>query len=60
MKQEGTIAEYPQNFLELAAPLEDLLDEVALGKFITGLKVDIRAEVRVVEPTHLGWAMDLA
>lgn len=60
LKQEGDILNYRRKFIELSAPLENILEEVALGNYINGLKPEIRAEIRILEPTNFGRAMDLA
>lgn len=60
LKQEGDVLGYRQKFIELSAPLENISEEIALGNYINGLKLDIRAEIRLLEPTNLGRAMDLA
>lgn len=58
--QEGTLAEYRMKFIELIAPLEDIPEEIALGQFLTGLKEDVRTEVRLFGPISVDQAMDLA
>lgn len=58
--QDGSVQDYRRRFIELSAPLENISDEVALGNFINGLKPEIRVEVRILEPSNLGRAMDLA
>ena len=58
--QDGNTQEYRQKFIELSAPLENVSDEVALGNFINGLKPKIKVEVRILEPSNLGQAMELA
>ncbi|ESR37449.1 hypothetical protein CICLE_v10030074mg [Citrus x clementina] len=40
--------------------IKNITDEQALGNFINGLKPEIRVEVRIMEPSNLGRAMDLA
>ena len=46
--------------MELSAPLETVSEEMALGNFIHGLRPEVRVELRILEPTNLGRAMDLA
>lgn len=60
MKQEGIVGEYRRKFLELVALLDDVPDDMVLGKFINGLRSDIKEEIRVLKPNHLGRAMELA
>ncbi|KAH9762992.1 hypothetical protein KPL70_001020 [Citrus sinensis] len=56
----SSVREYRRKFIELSAPLENITDELARGNFINGLKPEIRVEVRIMEPSNLGRAMDLA
>lgn len=58
--QVGTVIDYQRRFIELAAPLSNIPDEIALGQFINGLKPELRAELRVLGPHNLDHAMDLA
>ncbi|KAL5542906.1 hypothetical protein UlMin_010616 [Ulmus minor] len=60
LTQDSRVREYRWKFIELSAPLENITDELALGNFINGLKPEIRVEVRIMEPSNLGRAMDLA
>ena len=60
LTQGSSVREYRRKFIELSAPLENITDELALGNFINGLKPEIRVEVRIMEPSNLGRAMDLA
>ena len=58
--QDSSVREYRRKFIKLSAALENITDELALGNFINGLKPEIRAEIRIMEPSNLGRAMDLA
>ena len=40
--------------------MENVSEEMALGNFIHGLRPEVRVELRILEPTNLGRAMDLA
>ena len=44
----------------MTTPLENIFNDLAVGKFIRGLEPRIIAKLRVLEPTSLGQAMDLA
>lgn len=48
MKQEGSICEYLRAFEILAASLKDIPKQVQESTFINGLKLKIRAEVRMM------------
>lgn len=58
--QTTTVAEYRRKFIETAAPLERISEEILLGQFLNGLKEDIRAEVRLLSPLSLEQAMEMA
>ncbi|KAL4591834.1 hypothetical protein LXL04_004807 [Taraxacum kok-saghyz] len=60
VSQTGTVTEYQRKFIEFSAPLSGVTEEVAMGQFINGLKKEIRAEVRVMNPRSLDQAMELA
>lgn len=60
VEQKRTVIEYRRNFIEMAAPLENVPEALALGHFLNGLKPNIRAEVRLLGPRNLDHAMDLA
>lgn len=59
-EQEGSVVEYRRRFIELLAPLEGIPEEVAKCQFINKLNGDIRAEVRLLNPSTLDMAMDMA
>lgn len=50
LKQEGSVASYRANFELLSAPLDDVTDAVLLGCFVSGLRLDIKPEVRADNP----------
>lgn len=58
--QLTTVNEYRIKFIETAAPLERVFENLLMGHFINGLKKDIKAEVRLLNPLNLEQAMDLA
>lgn len=58
--QTTTVMEYRRKFIETAAPLERLPEDIMLGQFLNGLKEDIRVEVRLLNPVNLEQAMELA
>ena len=37
LKQDGSVREFRRKFIELAAPLDDIPEEMALGTFVNGL-----------------------
>ncbi|KAJ9562283.1 hypothetical protein OSB04_007443 [Centaurea solstitialis] len=60
VKQEGSVEEFQRKFVELAAPLEGIPEEVFMSQFINGLEGLIKAEVRMLNPATLEEAMELA
>lgn len=60
MKQTGTVAEFRKKFIEMAAPLEQIPENMLMAHFVNGLKEEIRAEVRMLGLYTLEQAMDLA
>lgn len=58
--QTSTVNEYRRKFIETAAPLEQVSEDMLLGHFINGLKEEIKAEVRLLHPVSLEQAMELA
>ena len=59
LSQDDSIHDYQHNFIEFAAPLSNIFDEMAMRSFISGLKAEIRVELKLLEPNTLGRAMDL-
>ncbi|KAL4572598.1 hypothetical protein LXL04_019378 [Taraxacum kok-saghyz] len=60
IKQTGSVLDYQHQFIAFSAPLTGVTEEVAMGQFITGLKSDIKVEIRVLGPRSLDQAMELA
>lgn len=58
--QTTRVADYRRKFIETAAPLERISEEILMGQFLNGLKEDVKAEVRVLNPLSLEQAMELA
>lgn len=49
-----------RHFIEMSAPLTDVPNSLLMGQFINGLKEEIKAEVRVLNPLTLEKTMDVA
>lgn len=60
LKQEGSVADYKWKYVELAAPLDGIPEEVLHSRFINGLEASIRAELRLMNPINLSEAMETA
>ncbi|CAH1440802.1 unnamed protein product [Lactuca virosa] len=60
VKQEGNVADYRRKFVNLAAPLDDISEEMFLGQFMSGLQPMIKAELRLFSPENVSDAMDIA
>ena len=60
LKQENTAAEYRQQFIARSTPLDEVSKVCFVSKFVSGLKAEIRRELRLLRPVGLGQAMDLA
>lgn len=58
--QTTTVNEYRRKFIETAAPLDRVSEDILLGHFVNGLKEEIKAEVRLMNPVSLEHAMELA
>lgn len=54
------VVEYRRKFIERMAPLTGVPEEIAKGKYINGLKDEVRAEVRLLGTRSLDHAMDLS
>lgn len=52
--------EYMRAFIELATPLKDVPEHIALGTFLNGPREDVRIELIVQNPRDVDHAMDLA
>ena len=57
--QTSTVLEYRRQFIETAAPLDHLSENILLGQFLNGLKEEIRVEVRLLNPVNFEQAMEL-
>ena len=53
IRQTGTVAEYRQDYELMSTSMTGLPDEVLESAFVKGLKLEIRAEVRVFKPIGL-------
>ena len=60
LRQEGTVRDYRRDFEVLASQVTKLPDSVLEGCFVNGLKPEIRAEIRMMQPGTLGRIMDTA
>ncbi|KAI3714972.1 hypothetical protein L6452_21935 [Arctium lappa] len=60
VKQEGSIDDYRRKFVELAAPLDGIPEEIFLGQYINGLENTIKAELRLLNPLTLSEAMEMS
>lgn len=59
IKQNGTVAEFRENFEIMAAPLKNLNEETLKGVFINGLEEELQAEVLMANPKELSQIMDV-
>lgn len=60
LRQSGSVREYRRRFEQMASTLDDISKQVLESTFINGLRSDIRAELKVLGPTGLEKAMELA
>lgn len=60
VRQTDIVADYRISFIELAAPLKNVSEDMALGIFLNGLRGDIKTELRVQNPGDVDQAMALA
>lgn len=58
--QVSTVNDYKRRFIETAAPLDRIAENILMGQFINGLKEEIRVEVRLLNPVNVEQAMELA
>lgn len=58
--QTTTVSEYRRKFIKTASPLDRVPEDNLLGQFINGLKEDVKAEVRLMNPVNLEQAMEIA
>lgn len=57
--QNTDVVEYRRRFIELMAPLIGVPEEISKGQYISVLKEEIRAGIRLLEPRSLDHAMEL-
>ena len=60
LRQVSSIAKYCRKFIAQVAPLEDVYEICFVSKFVSGLGLEIRKELRLLRPGGLGQAMDLS
>lgn len=60
LTQQGTVAEYITNFETLINLVTGLQDPHQVSLFVSGLRADVQAGVRMHRPTSLSHAFDLA
>ena len=60
LRQEGSVRDYRRRFETMAAPLTGVSKEALEGRFVNGLRLDIQAELRMLQPIELGCMMTLA
>lgn len=60
LRKVTIVREYRRQFEILALPLTKVSEQVLEGNFVNGMKPEIRAEVRLMQPIGLGWIMELA
>ena len=60
LRQGRAVADYHRKFIAHAAPLEEVSEVCLLSKFVSGLRLDIRRELRLLRPVGLDQAMELA
>lgn len=58
--QTTTVADYTHRYIDLASPLEDILESIMMAQFVNGLKDEIKVEIQVLNPYTLDDAMDIA
>lgn len=58
--QTSTVQEYRRKFIETAAPLERVSEDMLMGHFMNGSKEEIKTEVRLMNPMCLEQAMEQA
>lgn len=60
IRQSGSIHEYRQEFAERAARAHNWPEHCLLGVFLSGLKDELKADVRIHKPRTVFKAMSLA
>lgn len=57
--QTTTLLKYHRKFIEMATPLEWVVENILMGHFINGLKDELKAKVRLLNSVNLEQAMEL-
>ena len=60
IKQTGTVQEYRQEFAKRVARVHDWPDHCLLGVFLSGLKEELKVDVRIHKPRNVFKAVSLA
>ncbi|PWA74286.1 hypothetical protein CTI12_AA219250 [Artemisia annua] len=60
IKQTGTVQEYRQEFAKRVARVHDWPDHCLLGVFLSGLKEELKVDVRIHKPKNVFKAVSLA
>ena len=60
LRQDESVREYRLLFETLVAPVDEASEAILEGLFVNGLKLEIRAEVRVLQPSGLTQIMEIA
>ena len=59
LRQERSIRDYQPRFETMATPLTGVSKELLEGSFVNGLRCDIQAELRMLQPARLSRMMTL-
>lgn len=60
IRQEGSIGNYINVFMELAVQVEGMSNQQSLGYFLSGLQEEIRVQIRSHDTSDLAYTMTLA
>lgn len=60
LKQISTVSVYQEEFEKLSHCVEDLSEKFLIGCFVTGLKDDIKLNVKIKQPRSLADAIGVA
>lgn len=60
LRQEESMMAYRLAFETSAAPIRDISYAILEGHFLNGLRPEMRAEIRVMQPKGLNQIMELA
>lgn len=58
--QTTTVSDYRRKFIETAAPVDRVPENILLGQFLNGLIEEVKAEVHLLNPISLEQAMEFA